>query len=122
MKGLSTEWWEMALAGCECAGTWEATVPARTHIENPWFHDKRKGNLAPWIWYRLLTNRFINLCTPHQGRNHKQTGQLPSSKLLQTRWHSRTSHEKLFLETGLPLSELLLKTTFSHTYVLRHIG
>jgi len=44
-----------------------------------------------------------------------QTGQFPPKKFLQTWCHSRTSHEKLFLETALPLRELLLKTTLSHT-------
>jgi len=42
-------------------------------------------------------------------------GNCPPPKFSQIWCHSHTSHEKLFLETALPLLELLLKTTLSHT-------
>jgi len=51
-----------------------------------------------------------------QGRNQERANRAiaPPPEILQTWWHSRTSHEQLFLEIALPLSELL-KTTFPHT-------
>jgi len=52
----------------------------------------------------------------HQGRNQERANRtIAPTKFLQTWCHSRTSHEKLYLETALPLRELLLKITLSHT-------
>jgi len=60
----------------------------------------------------------------NQGRNQELANRAiaPTPKFLQTWWRSRTPHEKIFHETVLPLKKLLLKTTFPHTYALRHIG
>ena len=52
----------------------------------------------------------------HQGRNQERANRtIAPTKFLQTWCHSRTSHEKLYLEIALPLRELLLKITLSHT-------
>ena len=61
-----------------------------------------------------MVSQHEHITEPRAATGNGQTGQLPPPKFLQTRWHSRTSHEKLFLETALPLREVL-KTTLSHT-------
>ena len=70
--------------------------------------------MCSWICARQ--NRFPcveNYNLAQQYRNQERsTGQLHLPKFLQTWWHSRTSHEKLFLESALPPREVL-KTTFS---------
>jgi len=59
--------------------------------------------------------RFWKNDAQGQGRNQERANRaIAPPKFLQTWCHSRTSHEKLFLETALPLRELL-KTTLSHT-------
>ena len=82
------------------------------------FFDRRRDfyewSIKSSIWKVMrMPSRHYTESGPQPGRANRAIA--PPPKFSQIWCHSHTSHEKLFLETALPLLELLLKTTLSHT-------
>jgi len=82
-------------------------------------------NRRQLYWGNIITTRnvlagvSVSEAGPQPGTG--KPGQLPPGNFCK---HDGicSLHEKIFLETVLPLRKRLPKTTFLHTYVLRHIG